>query len=320
MHSTSAPGAPGTSLRWSLVIFGLVSFAGAWLVCIPLWQNGGGITSPLLGATASAMMFTPLVAVVITWLVTRPRGGRSLRELAWTTGLSFGPNRRRTAAVIAAVWVGIPVFVVITTLICALLGLYRLDLETFSLLGEEYRLKTGKAPNPQAMLITSIGAVALTPLLNALPSFGEELGWRGWLFPNLLRYGPWAAILITGAVWGLWHAPLTLLGYNYAMLGPWSALMFIPFCIAFGAVLAWTRWFTGSVWPAVVGHGVFNGSTGLVLLLGASGQQVNFALVGPISVVGIVLFAIIAAVLFAVTRPGADPDQPAESVPSADAA
>lgn len=308
---------PSTTLRWSLLCFGLVSFGGAWLICVPLWQNGGGITSPLLGATASAMMFTPTLAVVITWLVTRPKGGRHPGELARFAGLGFGPSRRRTGLVIAAVWVGIPLFVVITTLICALLGLYRLDLETFSLLGEEYRLKTGKAPNPQAMLITSIGAVALTPLLNALPSFGEELGWRGWLFPKLLRYGPWPAILITGAAWGLWHAPLTLLGYNYAMLGPWSALMFVPFCIAFGAVLAWTRWFTGSVWPAVVGHGVFNGSTGLVLLLGASGQQVNFALVGPISFVGIVLFAIIAALLYAVARPGAEDDQPTEPVQEA---
>jgi membrane protease YdiL (CAAX protease family) len=143
--------------------------------------------------------------------------------------------------------------------------------------------------------------------LNALPSFGEEWGWRGWLYPTLRRYGTWPAILISGLIWGAWHAPLTLLGYNYALLGPWSALMFLPFCIAFGAVLAWTREFTGSVWPAVAAHGGFNGSTGLVLLFGAAGQEVNFALVGPISVVGIVLFALIAGLLFRLA-PGRPPE------------
>jgi membrane protease YdiL (CAAX protease family) len=298
------------TIRRSVVIFGVISFGISWFICVPLWSSGQGIASPQLGLIAAAMMFTPSLAVLGVWLLTRRRGDRNPRELATLTGLGFGPRRRRTIWVIVGLWVGIPVFVVITTLICALLGLYRLDLAGLSLLARQHEQLTGQAPNPQMMMIVSIGAVLLTPILNAIPSFGEEWGWRGWLYPTLRRFGAWPAIVISGVIWGAWHAPLTLLGYNYAMLGPWAALMFIPFCVAFGAVLAWTREFTGSVWPAVAAHGGFNGSTGLVLLFGAAGQEVNFALVGPISVVGIVLFALIAALLFKFTEGRLESDEP----------
>jgi len=280
-----------------LLIFGLVAFVGSWLVCIPLWR-AGGIAAPLLGPIAAAMMFTPTLATLVVWfLVERPEG-RTLRGLFAATGTTWGPARRRTFLVILVLWVGIPLFVVLTTLIAGALGWYRLDLTGFSMLAQAHEQQTGNQPVPRTMLLVSLGAVALTPVLNAVPSFGEEWGWRGWLLPRLRRYGVWRAILISGVVWGLWHAPLTLLGYNYALLGPWAALMFVPFCIVFGAILGWTRWFTGSVWPSVVGHGVLNGSTGLVLLFGAAGQQVNFALVGPIGVIGIVLLAVIAVLLF----------------------
>jgi membrane protease YdiL (CAAX protease family) len=40
---------------------------------------------------------------------------------------------------------------------------------------------------------------------------GEELGWRGWLLPILLkRTSRLRAALAVAGVWGLWHAPLLL--------------------------------------------------------------------------------------------------------------
>jgi len=61
--------------------------------------------------------------------------------------------------------------------------------------------------------------LALTFALNLLvPAFGgawEEPGWRGYLLPQLLPLGQWPALLISGAIWGLWHAPIIAGGYNY---------------------------------------------------------------------------------------------------------
>ncbi len=42
-------------------------------------------------------------------------------------------------------------------------------------------------------------------------SLGEEIGWRGFLLPELLRrMSPVAASVTLGVVWGLWHLPIDL--------------------------------------------------------------------------------------------------------------
>ncbi len=61
-------------------------------------------------------------------------------------------------------------------------------------------------------------AVFLGPALNIFTTFGEEWGWRGYLVPKTaarLRIVP--TLLVTGVIWGLWHAPLTIIGHNYGV-------------------------------------------------------------------------------------------------------
>ena len=38
----------------------------------------------------------------------------------------------------------------------------------------------------------------------------KELGWRGYLLPKLMPLGEKKALLISGLIWGLWHAPQVL--------------------------------------------------------------------------------------------------------------
>lgn len=41
--------------------------------------------------------------------------------------------------------------------------------------------------------------------------FGEEIGWRGYLLPNLLdTHRPLPALLRVGFIWAAWHLPLLL--------------------------------------------------------------------------------------------------------------
>lgn len=56
----------------------------------------------------------------------------------------------------------------------------------------------------------------ITPFINSIFGFGEELGWRGYLLTKLMPLGKWPAYLVLGVIWGLWHAPLMFMGF----LGP----------------------------------------------------------------------------------------------------
>jgi membrane protease YdiL (CAAX protease family) len=51
--------------------------------------------------------------------------------------------------------------------------------------------------------------------INVIAALGEELGWRGLLLRELSPLGFWRVSLLTGFVWGLWHAPLIVQGHNF---------------------------------------------------------------------------------------------------------
>ncbi|HWC15452.1 MAG TPA: CPBP family intramembrane glutamic endopeptidase [Terriglobales bacterium] len=89
---------------------------------------------------------------------------------------------------------------------------------------------------------------------------GEEIGWRGFLFPSLLRLsGGTAAIFLSGAIWAFWHYPL-ILGANYNSGGPaWIGLVCFTWMVIGGAaIFGWLRVKSGSVWPAAIAHGSHN--------------------------------------------------------------
>lgn len=124
---------------------------------------------------------------------------------------------------------------------------------------------------------------------------GEEFGWRGYLLPQLMEItSTRRAMLITGAIWGPWHAPLIAMGYEYGFgypFAPWLGIVLFTFVtMALGVVLGWLAIRGGSVWPAAVGHGAFNAIAALPLLLTRGEPNL---LVGPLPIgilAGIPLF------------------------------
>lgn len=57
-------------------------------------------------------------------------------------------------------------------------------------------------------------------LLNFIPCFGEEFGWRGYMLPRLAkRYTPRKAVLVHSVIWWIWHLPV-LIG-----VGVWTGIM-----------------------------------------------------------------------------------------------
>ena len=133
-----------------------------------------------------------------------------------------------------------------------------------------------------------VAAVTVGPLINSLPSFGEEVGWRGMLLPLLCeRMSERRAVIASGIIWGLWHAPIIAMGHNYGMGYPGfpvtGILTMVVACTSIGCLLSWLRLRSGSVWPCAVAHGAINAITNAGIPLCTAGAT----LYGP-SVLGLV--------------------------------
>ncbi|SEL19061.1 CPBP family intramembrane glutamic endopeptidase [Nonomuraea pusilla] len=272
-----------------LPLFLVLALALSWAVALPLWL-GGGLNTPFLPALATLMMFTPSIGVLGVWLLTRTPARAWARE----TGLTLGPRRGRTGLLVLGAWLGVPLLVALALALSAALGPASLDLGGLSLYREALRAQglTPPADLGTAAVTQLVVAVAIGPVLNAVPALGEEWGWRGWLAPRLVSSnGVLRGLVLSGMIWGLWHAPLTLLGYNYPRLGSWAALFFTGFCVLAGVILGWLRLRCGSVWPAVVAHGSLNAVAPAVLLLGDAAAPPNEVLAGLTGLVGWALLA-----------------------------
>ncbi|MCE1175060.1 MAG: CPBP family intramembrane metalloprotease [Propionibacteriales bacterium] len=150
------------------------------------------------------------------------------------------------------------------------------------------------------LAITLVGALVAGFTINGLFAFGEEYGWRGWLADELAPLGPVWANLITGVMWGLWHAPVILLGYNYGSYRLPGVVAMIAWCVA-GSFLLWrVRQVTGTVLAAAITHGAINGFAGIFLVVLA---DPNRLLAAPMGAVGIAAVGVVAVLLWIFGRP-----------------
>ncbi|GAA2844726.1 hypothetical protein GCM10010517_00980 [Streptosporangium fragile] len=101
--------------RRDLIVFSAVTYGLAWLVALPLWlrgeQPGSPFESPLSSVlTSFALMVLPTVGVLVVWLLNRGTG----HPWDWRrkTGLTWGPDKRRTLLLIGLAWVGTPLVVI----------------------------------------------------------------------------------------------------------------------------------------------------------------------------------------------------------------
>lgn len=129
---------------------------------------------------------------------------------------------------------------------------------------ENGKLTMGMTSNSEVLII--IAAFFFISILNLLPNMifamGEELGWRGFLVPELNKITSFGkTAFFSGLIWFAWHLPAIISGSYGAPGTPlWFQILCFGFLIFSGAViLAWLRLNSGSIWPCVIFHAVHNG-------------------------------------------------------------
>jgi membrane protease YdiL (CAAX protease family) len=291
-----------------LFLFLALAFGLAWLVALVIYLQGGLAQSPLLipelnltlaaALLAGGVMMAPALANLLTRLLTH-EGKADL----WLKPARFAnPWRNWLLA-----WALPAVLTVLGAALFFLLFPSNFDRELESL--RAVLSAAALDQNVSAwtyLLLNTLQALLLAPILNALFCFGEEFGWRAYLLPKLLPLGERKAALITGVIWGLWHAPVIAMGHNYGLDypgRPWLGMLaMVLFCAAVGTLLGWLTLKEGSVWPAVIAHGALNGiaGLGLVAVKGAPSVLLGPA---PTGILGGLFFTLFALGLL--LKPGA---------------
>ena len=233
-------------LEWKRVlIFVFIAYVITWIPEIILTNTIGFeeyFLSPKYMLLTLYSMLTPAIANVLTRLITKEGWGESYLHLHLQKNVKYYLFAMLFPAVSSIIG---------GVLISIFFG--RLD---FGASFERY--------SPVFMLGVSLTMMSLA-LPNAFYCFGEEFGWRAYLYPKLEKLtGTPGAVIIGGIIWGVWHAPLTVKGHNFGTdyWGfPWLGIVIMSlFCIFIGAVLMWLTKKTGSVYPAAIAHAVNNGA------------------------------------------------------------
>ena len=284
-----------------IVIFLIFAYSIAWATGLVIYLTGGLAKSPqIFGGLplavvllATAYMGAPALAHILTRLITRE---------GWK-GLYLQPKFKQGWRYWLICWFA-PAFLVVVGMVVY----FALFPQYFDpSLGAVRRLLEQRTQglalpqiNPWTIVLSqAIFAVIAAPILNALPVLGEEFGWRAYLQPKLMALGGRKAMLLMGIIWGVWHWPVILMGYEYGFNYPgatWlGCLFFLSFTIAFGTLIGWASLRAGSVWPAVIGHGAGNGFANIVVFF-VQGEPMTLlgpAAVGLIGAIGFILVALL---------------------------
>lgn len=91
-----------------------------------------------------------------------------------------------------------------------------------------------------------------------IPVAGEELAWRGYLTTLLSSRGFAATTALIGGLWALWHLPLTVALAQAGELDGRDVIAKTVDLLLAAVLVSALRYLSGSVWPAVFAHALFN--------------------------------------------------------------
>jgi len=215
-----------------IIVFLLVTFALSALFWALIVQPGR--PSGLKQLYTLGLMWCPGVAALLTTLIDQ----HNLRGLGWRLGparyllLSYALPIAYAGVIYALTW---------------LLGWGAFTVEN--------------VPQGQPWPIFVLRNATFLFLFGGLiPALGEEIGWRGYLVPQLAKRTSFTNVaLISGAIWAVWHYPLILFSDYHSAAPRWLALLcFSLLIVGISFAFAWLRLKSGSLWTAAILHASHN--------------------------------------------------------------
>jgi membrane protease YdiL (CAAX protease family) len=267
-------------IAWFLII----AFAISWIFfLIPLAFKANPVVysqTALLCWTIG--MWGPGIAAIITTLFVAKRPFSDLRL-----------NKLGKFRFYLIAWFLPPLLSALTVILTVIIriGTFDPNFTTMNQLVEQTAKSSGQSIPVNILIISQLlQGLLIGPVINVFATMGEELGWRGFLLPKLLPIGQWKAILVSGLIWGFWHAPVIFQGHNFPLHPYLGILMMMVACIPFGAILAWLYLKTRSPWSAALAHGSLNAWGGLAFV---------FLLPGFDSLYGGIIFSLTGCIVLA---------------------
>ncbi|MCM1329560.1 MAG: CPBP family intramembrane metalloprotease [Ruminococcus sp.] len=168
----------------------------------------------------------------------------------------------------------------------------------------QYALETGAETTAEyfrQLALTIPLAVLINPIMGLVQCLGEEFAWRGYLLPKLTeKFSYRTAVVINGIIWGLWHTPVIVTGFNYGSEHPvLGVLAMTAHCVILGIIASFLFSKTGSVWCPVVFHAALNAMDKFSPAALFMGEGAN-PFIGPNlgGLVGGIGFTVIAVIIF----------------------
>lgn len=245
-----------------IVAYLAIAFGLAWLLWEIMLRLGGFAGTSLSQIAILPGAFAPAIAAIV------------VRK--WVTGEGFSnagmrPHLRQN-------WkyylIGLFLPFVVTSIIVGLAIITGAGKPNFDLQNIIAMLAPGAEINPSAVSFLWIllpMQLTWSALLTAPILWGEEFGWRGYLQPRLFPGRPLMAAVVTGIIWGVWHYPLNLRGYNYPEHPLLGLLIFPVSCILISIIFGWLMTRSTSIWTVCLAHSATNaigGSLTLLLFMG----------------------------------------------------
>jgi membrane protease YdiL (CAAX protease family) len=145
--------------------------------------------------------------------------------------------------------------------------------------------RAGAGPPPQILSTASWSTVirlvvAVMTIVSILwiQAIIEEVAWRGFLLPRLMRaLGPWPGLVVHGLVWGLCYSPL----FAVAGASVGRSLTYVVTCGLLGIVLGWIRLSTRSIYESAASNATLTICAGLPLLLVGHASRFSAAFEPP---------------------------------------